>query len=51
MIAAFDKVGYPDSMDAASIMIEFENILKQLSKEELGKYTRNNGSIIKYWGI
>ncbi|WP_068773773.1 hypothetical protein [Paenibacillus sp. FJAT-26967] len=34
LIAAFDKVGYSDSMDAAAIIIEFEQFLKQMPSEE-----------------
>lgn len=34
LIAAFDKVGYADSMDASAIILEFEELLKQMPIEE-----------------
>ncbi|WP_055107612.1 hypothetical protein [Paenibacillus ihumii] len=34
LIAAFDKVGYVDSMDVAAIILEFEQLLNQMSIEE-----------------
>lgn len=37
LIAAFEKIGYIDSMDAAAVVIEFENSLSRLSKESAEK--------------
>lgn len=34
LIAALDKLGYVDSMDAAAIILEFEQLLNQMSIEE-----------------
>lgn len=34
LIAAFDKVGYADSMDAAAIILTFEKHLTQMNLEE-----------------
>lgn len=33
LIAAFEKIGYVDSMDATAVIIEFEKSLSQLSKQ------------------
>ncbi|WP_442602774.1 hypothetical protein [Paenibacillus sp. KN14-4R] len=35
LIAAFEKVGYADSMDVAAVIIEFENLLQRLSIAEV----------------
>lgn len=48
LIAAFDKVGYADSMDAAAIIIEFEDLLKQMSEEEAEKLYNERWIIDKY---
>lgn len=37
LIAVFEKFGYIDSMDAAAVVIEFENSLSRLSKESAEK--------------
>ena len=34
LIAALDKVGYADSMDAAALILEFEELLNQMPTEE-----------------
>ncbi len=34
LIATFDKIKYADSLDAAAIILEFEDNLKQIAKEE-----------------
>ncbi|OZB96547.1 hypothetical protein [Paenibacillus sp. XY044] len=34
LIAAFDKIGYSEPLEVASIIIEFEDFLNQLSTEE-----------------
>ncbi len=34
LIASLNKVGYLDAMDAAAIILEFEQLLEQLSLEE-----------------
>lgn len=50
LIAAFDKVGYVDSMDAAAIILEFEQLLNQMSIEEAENLYNERWAIDKYRG-
>lgn len=37
LIAAFDKVGYPEAFDAANIILKFEENLLEMSSDEKNK--------------
>lgn len=50
LIAAFDKVGYADSMDAAVIIIKFEDLLKQMPVEDAENFYKERWITDKYRG-
>lgn len=50
LIAAFDKVGYVDPMDAAAIILEFEQHLKQMPIEEAEKLYKERWTTDRYRG-
>ncbi|WP_240418714.1 hypothetical protein [Paenibacillus periandrae] len=50
LIAAFDKVGYADSMDAAMIIIKFEDFLKQMPVVDAENFYEERWITDKYRG-